>query len=204
MLALAALTLSLQLQQNSFDLLDGVSVEIATHNSASIPTPVTFQQPAEYEIDVLRGDTIIWSNSTSVPPGVTFPPHTRGFRPGPSVLVVYIWNAIASDGTTPAPGAYTIRARLLGEGVTPTASASVHFINPVPVAAVEKLKLGDTVTIAGVLDVTKGLLTDASGTLRLARRLLTAPNAPIAVRGYLMLEPDRTYAFFIQRWAPLK
>ena len=204
MLALAALTLSLQLQQNSFDLLDGVSIEIATHNSASTPMSVTFQHPAEYEIDVLRGDTVIWSNSTSAPLGATFPPHTRGFRPGPSVLVVYIWNAITSDGTTPVPGTYTVRAHLLGEGVTPTASASFHFINPVPVAAVDKLKVGDTVTIAGMLDASKGFLTDASGTLRLGRRLLTAPNALIAVRGYLVLEPDRTYAFFVQRWAPLE
>ena len=48
MLALAALTLSLQLQQSSFDLLDGVSIEVAAHNSASAPAVVKFARPEEY------------------------------------------------------------------------------------------------------------------------------------------------------------
>ena len=101
MLALAALTLSLQLRQTSFDLLDGVSIEVATHNSATAPVVVKFAQPPEYEIDVLRGSDVIWKNSTEVPVEATFPVHTRQFVPGPSVLVVYIWNGTESDGAGP-------------------------------------------------------------------------------------------------------
>ncbi len=52
----AALTLSLQLQQTSFDLLDGVSIALAAHNGASAPAIVKFSKPAEYEIQVLRGN----------------------------------------------------------------------------------------------------------------------------------------------------
>lgn len=204
MLALAALTLSLQLQQTSFDLLDGVSIEVAVHNTAGAPVAVAFAKPAEYEIQVLRGDRVLWSSSTAVPTGVTFPVHKHMFVQGPSVLVVYVWDGVEADGSAPAPGDYTVRAQLLGEGVTPQASAKLHFIDPVPLAAVEKLKLGDTVTVAGTLDPTKQILTDSSGTLTLARRLVTAPNAPVAVRGYLIRRPDRTHVFFVQRWAPLQ
>ncbi|HEY5339843.1 MAG TPA: hypothetical protein VIK27_02360, partial [Candidatus Aquilonibacter sp.] len=186
------------------DLLDTVAIEVAVHNTGHTPAHVEFVKPAEYEIDVARGNEVIWSNQTTLPPGATFPIHTRTFIPGPSVLVVYVWNAIERDGSTPAPGTYTVTARLLGQGVTPSASAKVHFIEPVPSAAVEKLKMGDTVTIAGTLDATKQVLTDASGTIRLARRLITAPATTIAVRGYLMLRPDRTHVFFIQRWAPMQ
>jgi hypothetical protein len=204
MLALAALTLSLQVTQTSFDLLDGVSIEVAAHNGTSTPQIVKFARPAEYEIQVLRGDSVIWSNATAVPTGVTFPIHMRAFVPGPSVLVVYIWNALESDGSSPGPGEYSVRARLLGMGVTPEARANVRFIAPLPTASLEKLKLGDTVTIAGTLDARKNVLTDASGSVMLARRLLTAPASAVAVRGYLIRRPDRSHVFFVQRWAPIE
>ncbi|HTU69187.1 MAG TPA: BsuPI-related putative proteinase inhibitor [Candidatus Baltobacteraceae bacterium] len=204
MLALAALTLSLQLQQTSYDLLDGVSIEVAVHNSANAPVAVAFAQPAEYRISVLRGDRVIWSSSTAEPAGVTFPIHKHTFVQGPSVLVVYVWNTIESDGSTPDPGDYTVRAQLLGQNLAPQATAMLHFIPPVPLAAVEKLKLGNSVTVSGTLDPTKQILTDSSGSLVLARRLITAPDEPVAVRGYLIRRPDRTLVFFVQRWAPLQ
>ena len=201
---LAALTLSLQLQQTSFDLLDGVSIEVAAHNSAGTTATVKFARPAEYEIDILRGDKVIWSNATVAPESTTFPVHTRQFISGPSVIVVYIWNGTESDGSSPAPGEYTVRARLLGMGVTPQATAKVHFINPVPVDALAKLKYGESVTIAGVLDPTRGILTDASGTVTLARRLLNAPDGTIVVRGYLLHRFGQKDVFYIQRWAPMQ
>ena len=204
MLALAALTLSLQLRQTSFDLLDGVSIEVATHNSATAPVVVKFAQPPEYEIDVLRGSDVIWKNATEVPVEATFPVHTRQFVPGPSVLVVYIWNGTESDGSAPGPGTYTVRVRLLGQGVTPEASTKVRFIDPIPVTALDKLKQGDTVTIAGTLDATKGILTDATGTIPLGRRILTAPAGTVAVRGYLLQRVGRPSVFFVQRWAPMQ
>jgi len=200
---LAALTLSLQIQQSSFDLLDGVSIEIAAHNSANAPQIVRFARPAEYELEVLRGKTVIWTNAAPEPEATSYPVHKRKFIPGPSVIVVYIWNGVDSDGTTPGPGNYTIRARLLGIGETPEASATVHFGSLVPINALETLKTGDVVTIGGTLDATKGILTDAGGSVVLGRRILNAPVTPIAVRGYLLKRYDRTPIFIVQRWAPL-
>jgi len=204
MLALAALTLSLQLQQSSFDLLDGVSIEVAAHNSANTPAVVKFARPEEYQIQVLRGDAVIWTNAAVSPESTTFPVHKRQFIPGPSVLVVYIWNGTQDDGSAPEPGTYTVRVRLLGEGVTPQATAKVHFADPVPVSALDKLKVGDTVTIAGTLDATKGILSDPTGTIDLGRRLLTAPDGPVAVRGYYLRRIGRTSIFVVQRWAPMQ
>jgi hypothetical protein len=201
---LAALTLSLQLQQTSFDLLDGVSIEVAAHNSANAPATVQFSSPAEYSIDVLRDGHVVWSNENVTPLATTFPIHARKFVSGPSVLVIYVWNGIETDGTAPAAGDYIVRARLLGVNQSPEATATLHFARPTPVAALDKLKQGDIVTIAGTLDATKGLLSDDSGAVELARRLVQAPNGPVAIRGYLVRRPDRTHVFFIQRWAPLQ
>jgi hypothetical protein len=204
MLALAALTLSLHLQQTSFDVLDGVAIEVAVHNTSNQPVDVAFEKPSEYEIDVVRNGTVVWTNQTAQPPGVTFPQHQRHFIPGPSVLVVYVWNGVETSGDAPSPGTYTVTARLLGKNATPSASAPLHLIDPIPSSAVSHVKAGDVVTIAGTLDPTKQLLTDATGTIRLARRLVTAPDGTIAVRGYLTVLPGRANAFFVQRWAPMQ
>lgn len=204
MLALAALTLSLHIQQTSFDVLDGVAIEIAVHNTGDRPTEVAFEKPAEYEIDIARDGKVVWSNDVEPPPGATFPQHRRSFMPGPTVLVLYVWSGVESDGSAPAPGNYTVTARLLGKNATPWANAPLHLSAPVPVDALSHLRHGDIVTIAGTLDPTKQFLTDASGTVRLARRIPTAPNAPIAVRGYLTTLPGRFDAFYIQRWAPMQ
>lgn len=203
MLFLAALALALHVQQSSYDPLDGVSMQVAVDNTGHATQTVRFAQPSEYQLDVLRGDRVVWSSRPAAPPSASFPVHARTFVPGASVLVVYIWNAIEDDGNTPAPGIYTLRARLLGEHESPTASTTVRFMPPTPVAALAHLKDGDVVTIAGTLDATKGILTDASGSVRLARRIPGAPATTIAIRGYLFREPDRSNAFFIQRWAPM-
>jgi hypothetical protein len=200
----AAITLSLQLQQTSFDLLDGVSIALAAHNSAGAPAIVKFSQPGEYQIQVLHGNDVIWTTQTVAPENTSFPVHTHRFVSGPSVLVVYIWNALDADGTSPAPGSYTVRARLLGEGVTPEATAKVRFAEPFPASGLGTLKTDDVVTIAGTLDATKQILTDSSGSVTLARRLLTAPDGTIAVRGYLLHRVGRPDVFYVQRWAPMQ
>jgi hypothetical protein len=200
----AAITLSLQLQQTSFDLLDGVSIALAMHNSAAAPAIVKFLQPAEYQIQVLHGSDVIWTTQTVNPENTTFPVHTHRFVSGPSVLVVYIWNALEANGTSPSPGTYTVRARLMGEGVTPEATAKVRFAEPFPASGLGTLKANDVVTIAGTLDATKQILTDSSGSVTLAKRLLTAPDGTIAVRGYLLRRVGRPDVFYVQRWAPMQ
>ena len=205
MIALAAVTLSLQIARTTLDALDGVSIEVAAHNPSPHPVDVTFTQPSEYEIDILKGSRVVFTTLRALPSSVTFPPHTRALQPGPSVLVVYIWNTIESDGTTPGGGSYTVRARLLGKGVTPVASTTIRFAAPTPIIALPKLKPSDEVTIAGRLDLTKAQITDSTGTVALGRKLATAPDAPIAVRGYLTKNPvNGAPMFFVERWAPLE
>jgi len=199
----AALTLSLQLQRSTFDILDAVNIEVVAHNSGKAPVSATFPAPAEYEIDLLRGSEVVWTTLRPLAPGAHFPAHGRSFMPGPSVLTVYIWNGLAGGGTALPPGEYTLRARMLTSGTQAEATLPVRFINTVPVAAVEKLKDGDEVTISGTLDAGKNHLTDQSGTIALMRKLTAAPAATIAVRGYLTTASDRTKGFFVERWAPL-
>ena len=202
-MVLSAITLSLQLQRTSFDLLDGLSIEVAARNSAHAPANVRFPAPAEFAIDVLRNGTVVWSSVPRATPA-TVPAHVRALNPGPTVLAVYIWNELAADGSSIAPGDYTVRVRLLSDQTPAKTETRVHFVAPLPVSALATLKRGDVVTIAGKLDAMKQQLTDGTGTIALARRLTTAPDGPVAVRGYLTTLSDRSQAFFIERWAPLE
>jgi hypothetical protein len=201
--AAAALTLSLELQRSTFDVLDAVDIEVVAHNPNKQPLSASFPAPSEYEIDLLRGSHVLWTSLRPQPIVAHFPPHARSFMPGPNVLAVFIWNGLASDGTAPAPGEYTIRVRMLDGGAQPQATMPVRFINTVPVIAVAKLKVGDEVTISGTLDASKSRLTDGSGSIALMRKLPAAPETTIAVRGYLTTAPDRTQGFFVERWAPV-
>jgi hypothetical protein len=199
----AALTLSLQLQRASFDVLDAVNIEVVAHNSGKAPLTATFPSPVEYEIDLMRGSDVVWTTLRPQPPGSHIPPHERTLRPGPSVLSVFVWNGLACDGTAPSPGEYTLRARMLTSGSQAETTLPVRFINAVPVAAVEKLKQGDEVTIAGTLDAGKNRLTDQTGTVLLMRKLPAASQTIVAVRGYLTTAPDHATGFFVERWAPM-
>ncbi len=203
MIFAVALSLTLQLERTSFDLLDSISVEVVAHNSSAKPTQVVFPKPIEYEISVLKDGAPIWRSPTAQPLGVTIPAHTRTLQSGATVLAVYNWNEIEDDGSTPGPGDYLVRVRLLGATAQPDATLKVHFISPVPVSALAKLAIGDEVTIAGTLDETKGLLTDSTGSIPLLKRLPGATGV-IAIRGYISLRQDHTRAFFIKRWAPMK
>lgn len=204
MLALAALTLSLHIQQTSFDILDTAAIEVAVHNSSNQPIDVAFERPAEYEIDIERNGSVVWSNNIASPPDITFPVHRRHFLPGPSVLVLYVWNGTEANGDAPPPGTYTVVVHLLGKNAAPSASTTLRLVPPFPITGIAHLQKNDEVTIAGTLDPTKQILTDATGTIHLARRLVTAPNTTVAVRGYLTTIVGGVHAFYVQRWAPMQ
>lgn len=201
---IAAVTLSLQLQRTSLDLLDGLNIEVAAHNSSALPVDVRFKAPAEYAIDVLRGDDVIWTSAPESKIPVAVPPHVKRLLPGPSVLAVYIWNEETTDGASVLAGDYTVRARLLGDGVEPQARVRVHFIAPTPVSALAALHVGDEVTIAGRYDGALATISDTSGSVQLTKKLIGAPSdAPIAVRGYVTVLADRSRVFFVSRWAKM-
>lgn len=200
MILAAALSLSLQLVRTSFDMLDGVSVEVIVHNPQTHPVTATFPAPSEYELDLTDGKKQLWTTLQAPPPGAHFPAHTHVFMPGPTVLAIYVWNGVLADGSVPAPGTYRFRARLLDVSAPPEAFASVHFIKPVPVSALAKLKLGDEVTIAGTLAGDSMHLTDSTGTVALMRKLANAAKGTVVIRGYIVERPDHTRAFYIKRW----
>ncbi|HEV7179686.1 MAG TPA: hypothetical protein VGN11_07435, partial [Candidatus Baltobacteraceae bacterium] len=124
---LAAITLSVQLQRTSFDLLDGLNITVAAHNSGKAPAALRFPSPAEYAIDVLRGDDVVWTSQ--LPPSdhdLGIPAHAKTLMPGPTVLAVYIWNETTKDGASITPGDYTIRVRLLADDIKSQGAMRVH------------------------------------------------------------------------------
>ena len=203
--AKAPVSISVHVDRTSFDLLDVLSIRVATHNAQSASLPMRFPAPREYALEIVRGDDVVYSSTpASPPPALSTPPHVRALAPGPAILGTFEWNELATDGSSPLPGRYTIRVRLLCDGVQPTASAPVSFVPPTPVSAIAKLHAGDAITIAGRLDSTLQTLTDTTGSIRLSHRLLGAPDAPVAVRGYITVQPDTSRSIAVTRWAPLR
>ena len=200
---LSAITLSLQMQRMSFDLLDALSIEVAVHNSNKAPVSVRFDTPAEYSIDVLRDGNILWSSAAAQTAPMAIPAHVRQFMPGPTVLSVYIWNETTKDGASLTPGDYVVRARLLGEGNSAQASMRVHFTAPTPISALSSLHPGEEITIGGRLDEAKQRIDDGTASILLTKKLPNAPDAAIAVRGYVTTSLNREWVFFVERWARL-
>jgi len=195
---------TVQTVRDSVDLLDSVAIEVVAHNASSSLRSVRFAQPAEYAIDVLSGSQVIWTSLPPSPaPGATVPVHSRSFATGPTPMVLYEWNALASGRWSPLPGAYTVRVTLLDDA-RPTASVGITFARPLPTTALEKLKPGEEVTLGGRLDALRGTLSDANGSVRLTRRLLPAPpDFPVVLRGSATDHPDGSRTFTVDRWAPL-
>lgn len=196
--------LSVHVMRNSLDLLDTLAIGVVLDNPSSSPIAMRFALPAEYAIDVLLGDTLVWS---TMPQGATsaihFPSHLRTVLPGTNTLAVYDWNEIARNGTSPKPGEYTIRVRLLQNGTQPVATTHVRFVAPTPISAIAKLPIGDAITIAGRLDPTREIVTDSTGSTILPRRLIGAPlDATVAMRGFITATRAGGRYLLVQRWAP--
>lgn len=202
---IAAVTLSVQLQRTSFDLLDGLSIQIAARNSASRSVDVRFPAPAEYAIDVVHNGEAVWTSAA--PPAAAspaFPPHVKRLLPGATILAVYVWNEETRDGSSVAPGNYLVRVRLLGDGVNPETSLPLHFAAPLPVSALASLRAGEVVTLSGRYDAAGQILADATGAIRLSKRLIGAPSqGSVAVRGYVSPGAGSAPAFVVTRWAKL-
>jgi hypothetical protein len=198
------ITLTIAIQRTSFDLLDSVAIELVAHNPGSAPRTIRYAQPSEYVIDVLSGNTVIWSTQSETPqPQPSVGVHQRALPPGPTPIVIYAWNTITRDMKSPQPGTYTIRARLLAD-VQPAATSKINFIAPLPTTALAALKPSDVVTLGGTLDAGKGILSDSVGSAILMRRIIDAPSGvPIVVRGTVAISQDGSRRFVVYRWAPL-
>ncbi|HTA39686.1 MAG TPA: hypothetical protein VK760_11440 [Candidatus Acidoferrales bacterium] len=195
--------LSVQTHRDSFDLLDGIFIELVAHNPGKAIRTVEFAQPTEYEIDVVRNGVQLWSSlPPSPPPGQTYVAHARAFNAGATPVVIYDWNEVTAEHWSPLPGKYTIRAALL-TAAHPSATTEITFVPPLPTTALSKLKPNEAVTMAGRLDATRKILTDSNGSVVLTRGIPAPPDTPIVVRGFATDHPNASRTFTMQRWASL-
>lgn len=198
-------SISIRLTRASFDLLDSIGIVVSVRNSTKVPQPVRFAHAAEYAIDVRHGADLVWTSQPTVSPAPreTTPPHTRDFPAGVTTIATFDWNELDANGMSPAPGIYTIQARLLDHAGNADAVQSIRFVEPLPLAAIAKLKVGDEVTVAGTVDSSMQMLSDGTATLALSKRLMEATGARLAVRGSIGTRPDGTRYLAVERWAPL-
>lgn len=195
----AAPRLELQVARTSFDPLDAIDITVRVRNDRSTPIVIRFGQTAEYGLAISRdGDR---DDRWSSPATTGGAPHARTFARGYTTLVTYEWNGTLADGTAPAPGAYTLHGALLDDGARSSASVRIRIDAPLPVSALAKTG-AQVVTVAGTLDADGMTLHDATGDIRLARRIpRVAPGTTVDVRGSIAVQPDGAKAFTVERWA---
>jgi len=195
--------IALSVRQTTYDPLDAVDITLFVRNGDAKPYVAHFAQTGEYTI-WLGTDAPDERELWRAPAGAGAA-HARTFLPGTTTLVTYEWNGVLADGSAPAAGDYALRAALpLAGSATAAAAMRLRIVAPLPVSG---LALTGTrvVTISGTLDAAGATLTDASGSVALARRIRNAPaGATIDVRGAMAQQPDGTRAFFIERWAPVE
>ena len=195
--------LTVQTHRESLDLLDGVFIEVVAHNPASAIRTVQFAQPTEYEIDVSGNGRQLWSSlPASPPPGQTYVAHSRAFNTGATPVVIYDWNEVTAEHWSPLPGKYRVRATL-SDRRAPFGGDRHRVRAAVADDRTAQLKPNEAVTMAGRLDATRKVLTDASGSVVLSRGIPAPPDVPIVVRGYASDHPDGSRTFTFQRWASL-
>lgn len=199
------LTLRIHVQRSSLDLLDSLSIGLVVDNGSGSSRMLQFPQPIEYAIEVQDGGRTIWSSLPPSPaPEAAFKPHDRSFAPGSTPLVFYAWNQVARGGWSPTAGTYVVKARLLDAGTQPTATTRVRFVAPLAISAVAALPPNELVTVAGHLDGSRQVLGDAHDTIRLTRRIPSAPvDTEIVVRGSSIAQRDGSREFAVLRWAVL-
>jgi hypothetical protein len=203
----AVLGVKLVVQRSSLDLLDTLPIAIVLQNSAAIPQTIRFARPAEYAIELRAANgTVLWTSAGSpAPNGPSFPGHARTFAPGSTTLAIYDWNELLADGTSPPPGAYTLRVYLVTDGDVADNSVRVTFAPPISPSSLSALPSGKDFTLAGELDAQRDALSDERGSTALSRRLLAAPaNTPILVRGFSVVKVGAARIFNVERWAVLK
>ena len=194
----AAPRLELQVARATFDPLDAIDVTVRVFNGRSTPIVIRFGQTAEYGIAIARDGGDRWSSPATT--GGT--PHARAFPRGYTTLVTYEWNGMLADGSAPAPGDYMLHGALLASGAQPNAAVRIRIDAPLPVSALAKTGT-QVVTVAGTLDAFGMTLHDATGDVKLTRRIPSvAPGTVVDARGSMAIQPDGTKAFAIERWAP--
>lgn len=201
----AVLSVKLVVQRSSLDLLDTLPIAVVVQNSSGVAQTLHFTQPVEYAIELrAAGGAVVWSTPRAAEPAQTFPAHARTFPPGSTTLAVYDWNQLFADGTSPAPGSYTLHARLVTDKPLAENSVRVSFAAPISPSSLATLRVGEEYTLAGTLDALRAALSDSHGSATLSHRLLAAPaGTPLLVRGFAAVLAGGSRVFSVERWALL-
>ncbi len=194
------ISIRVNLNRSSYDLLGGLAITISVDNRTSGPLLARFPTSNLYDIQVLSRKTVVWDYAAANHAVVIA--HTREIAPHLTTLGTYVWNETVG-GRSVAPGVYTLRVRLLDERYAASERVVVRFAPPLPIAALSHFAGKDQVTTAGSV-VAKGTsLRDGSGSIALSRRLPAAPqDRSVVVRGYVVRLRSGALLLEVMRSAP--
>ena len=189
------------LERDADALLAPFTVAIAVNNTTSGVVRLVFPTADLFRIDVIQGDTPIWSSLFGHKP---IPVNRQiDVPPGRLKLASMTIDGTTDDRRAYAPGRYTVRVAMLGTTFGMVVDKQIDFAAPTPIADLVKLRPGMVVSIAGEQTALGGVaqLHDASGAVRLSRSLGLRPAGVYVVRGFLDANgDDRT--FDVGRFAP--
>lgn len=186
----APISAEVTLQRDAADLLAPFVVAIALNNTTGGVVRLEFPTADLFRIDVIRGDTPVWSSLTQHKP---IPVNRQLDVPsGRTKLASMTVDGTTDDRRAYAPGKYTVRVAMLGTSFGMVVDKQIEFPPPLPIEEALRTKPGTVVTIAGEQTTLGGVpsLRDASGSVRLSRALGLHPTGIFVVRGFLDASGD--------------
>ena len=173
------------LQRDAAELLAPFVVSIALNNTTPGNVRLEFPTADLFRIDVIRGDTPVWSSLTLHKP---IPVNRQlDVPPGRTKLASMTIDGTTDDKRAYAPGKYIVRVAMLGTSFGAIVDKTIEFAAPAPIAELLRAKPGTVMTIAGDQTALGGIvsLRDASGSVRMSRSLGLRPTGIFVVRGFL-------------------
>ncbi len=197
----APIVAEVTLARDAAELLAPFVVAIALNNTTGNVVRLAFPTADLFRIDVIRGDSPVWSSLTQHKP---IPVDRQlDVPPGRTKLASMTIDGTTDDRRAYAPGKYTVRVAMLGTSFGMVVDKQIDFSPPATIAEALRAKPGTVVTIAGDQISFGGsvYLRDPGGSVHLSRSLGLRPTGTFIVRGFLDASGDDRI-FDVGRFAP--
>ena len=184
-----ALHVVIEVRRQSQDLLAAMLIGLYVDNRGAAPVTYMFSQADIFNVVAIFKGAPLWDARY----GQSAVPVVRkvAFDRGKTLQQSYTWDGTATDRRSLPAGNITIRATLL----TPSpqvATIVIPFAKPITIAQLEKVKFQTEATVEGEVSIRKGIpvLTDATGSIVLSRRLAPSAVGKYVARGFVNYTPE--------------
>lgn len=194
------LRVALDVKRPVTDLLAPITISVSVENRSGAVQPAAFTTADLFDLTAHVNNVKVWDARYGQQPLNIV--RKVIFDRGRTLVQSNTWDGTTNDKHSLPPGNALLRVTLLTEG-HPSAAVPIVFATPLPIAHLDKVKFANEVTIAGDLDNSAGApaIVDASGSVKLSRRVAQNATGAYVVRGFVN-RADGALVFNVTRYAP--